>query len=62
MLLFDSEYSEQVRDVLALLDAPPRAVRIEDREFAGDHGTLGDAEYEAWLCPAPMPDWSPARR
>ncbi len=60
VLLFDSEYSEQVREVLALLDAPPRAVRIEDREFAGDHGTLGDAEYEAWLAAQPADaDWEP---
>jgi len=53
VLLFDSEYSAQVREVLALLDTPPRTVRIEDREFAGEHGTLGDAEYEAWLAAQP---------
>jgi len=53
VLLFDSEYSAQVREVLALLDTPPRTVRIEDREFQGEHGTLGDAEYEAWLAAQP---------
>ncbi|SSW66552.1 AMP-binding protein [Achromobacter agilis] len=53
VLLFDSEYSVQVREVLALLDTPPRTVRIEDREFTGEHGTLGDAEYEAWLAAQP---------
>src|SRR5690606_36950617 len=33
VLLFDSEYSAQVREVLALLDSPPRTVRIQDSEF-----------------------------
>jgi len=53
VLLFDSEYSAQVREVLALLDSPPRTVRIQDSEFQGEHGTLGDAEYETWLASQP---------
>ncbi|MCD0505699.1 acyl-CoA synthetase [Bordetella petrii] len=53
VLLFDSEYTGLVRDVLARLAAPPRTVRIEDSEYAGGHGELGDAEYEAWLAAQP---------
>ena len=59
VLLFDSEYADLVRDVLARLDRPPRTVRIEDGEFAGEHGVLGDAEYEAWLAAQPAAaDWT----
>ncbi|MGO4398990.1 acyl-CoA synthetase [Achromobacter sp. PAB15] len=60
VLLYDSEYAGLVRDVLERLPAPPRTVRIEDAEYAGSHGDLGDAEYEAWLAaqPADAPwDW-----
>ncbi|WP_218921179.1 AMP-binding protein, partial [Piscirickettsia salmonis] len=49
VLLYDSEYAALVREVLGHLRAPPRTVRIEDSEYAGPHGDLGDAEYEAWL-------------
>src|SRR3546814_7844527 len=53
VLLYDSEYADVVREVLGRLAAPPRTVRIEDAEYAGEHGTLGDAEYEAWLAAQP---------
>lgn len=42
-----------MREVLGHLPAPPRTVRIEDSEYAGPHGDLGDAEYEAWLAAHP---------
>ncbi|MBO9354379.1 AMP-binding protein [Bordetella petrii] len=58
VLLYDSEYAALVREVLGRLAAPPRTVRIEDSEFDGDHGDLGDAEYEAWLAAQPPgADW-----
>ena len=53
VLLYDSEYAALVREVLGHLRAPPRTVRIEDSEYAGPHGDLGDAEYEAWLAAQP---------
>ena len=53
VFLYDSEYAELVNDVLSRLSTPPRTVRIEDREYHGDHGTLGDAEYESWLAAQP---------
>ncbi|CAP40374.1 acyl-CoA synthetase [Bordetella petrii] len=53
VLLFDSEYASLVQDVLGRLAAPPRTVRIEDAEYTGEHGTLGDAEYETWLAAQP---------
>ncbi len=53
VLLFDSEYTDLVRDVLGHLATPPRTVRIEDTEYPGPHGTLGDADYEAWLAAQP---------
>ncbi|WAI83241.1 MULTISPECIES: acyl-CoA synthetase [Achromobacter] len=49
VLLYDSEYADLVRDVLACLPTPPRTVRIEDAEYRGAHGELGEAEYESWL-------------
>ncbi len=58
VLLYDSEYAALVREVLGHLRAPPRTVRIEDSEYAGPHGDLGDAEYEAWLAAQPAdPPW-----
>ena len=54
VLLYDSEYAALVREVLGHLRAPPRTVRIEDSEYAGPHGDLGDAEYEAWLAAQPV--------
>ncbi|CAB3662772.1 acyl-CoA synthetase [Achromobacter pulmonis] len=53
VLLYDSEYAPLVREVLAHLPTPPRTVRIEDSEYAGPHGDLGDAQYEAWLAAQP---------
>lgn len=53
VLLYDSEYAPLVREVLGHLRAPPRTVRIEDSEYTGSHGDLGDAEYEAWLAAQP---------
>ncbi|MFY3860621.1 acyl-CoA synthetase [Achromobacter xylosoxidans] len=53
VLLYDSEYAPLVREVLGHLRAPPRTVRIEDSEYTGPHGDLGDAEYEAWLAAQP---------
>ena len=53
VLLYDSEYAALVREVLARLASPPRTVRIEDSEYGGPHGDLGDAEYEAWLAAQP---------
>ncbi len=53
VLLYDSEYAALVREVLGHLRAPPRTVRIEDSEYAGPHGDLGDVEYEAWLAAQP---------
>ncbi|CAM3795361.1 acyl-CoA synthetase [Bordetella tumulicola] len=49
VLLYDSEYAGLVGEVLDQLATRPRTVRIEDREYDGIHGTLGDAEYESWL-------------
>jgi len=49
VFLYDSEYTELVREVLAKLANPPRTVRIEDSEYHGPHGTTGEAEYESWL-------------
>lgn len=53
VLLYDSEYGPLIREVLGHLPTPPRTVRIEDSEYAGPHGDLGDAEYEAWLAAQP---------
>src|SRR5690606_3751072 len=47
VFLYDSEYAELVREVLSRLSKPPRTVRIEDTEYPGPHGALGDAEYES---------------
>ncbi|MBX6318724.1 acyl-CoA synthetase [Pigmentiphaga sp.] len=49
VLMYDSEYAGLVRDILQRLKSRPRIIRIEDSEYTGEHGTLGDAEYEAWL-------------
>ncbi|MFC4276884.1 acyl-CoA synthetase [Achromobacter aloeverae] len=53
VLLFDSEYAGLVGEVAGCLASPPRLVRIEDREYRGEHGTLGETDYEQWLARAP---------
>ncbi|WP_454689643.1 acyl-CoA synthetase [Achromobacter aloeverae] len=60
VLLFDSEYAATVGEVAARMAAPPRLVRIEDSEYRGEHGTLGETDYEQWLTSAPAPDASAA--
>ncbi|GAA5232602.1 AMP-binding protein [Verticiella sediminum] len=58
VLIFDSEYADLVAEVLAGVQRRPYLVRIEDAGFAGPHGALGDASYDAWLGTAdPATPW-----
>jgi len=53
LLIADREFSATVRQALALMDAPPPVIGIDDPLFEGDDGDrgepIGEKDYEAFL-------------
>ena len=49
VLLVDREFLPVVQKAIALVQAKPFIVRIDDPEYAGPGDRVGDAEYEAFL-------------